>query len=151
MASTALVALLALGACGSEAAGGDPTDPTSATSATSEPTTAAEACTPAGEDLPEASGDVGDAPEFTWPDACAPADLQVEVLAEGDGPEVGAGAAVLANYAGYVWGSETPFDSSYDRGAPSLFSLNRVVDGWDAASFIQEVKRLLETPALLFA
>ena len=28
---------------------------------------------------------------------------------------------------------------------------HRVVDGWDAASFIQEVKRLLETPALLFA
>ena len=28
---------------------------------------------------------------------------------------------------------------------------HRVVDGWDAASFVQEVKRLLETPALLFA
>ena len=28
---------------------------------------------------------------------------------------------------------------------------HRVVDGWDAASFIQEVKRLLESPALLFA
>ena len=28
---------------------------------------------------------------------------------------------------------------------------HRVVDGWDAASFVQEVKRLLETPVLLFA
>lgn len=28
---------------------------------------------------------------------------------------------------------------------------HRVVDGWDAASFVQELKRLLETPALLFA
>ncbi|HZF42282.1 MAG TPA: dihydrolipoamide acetyltransferase family protein [Sphingomonadaceae bacterium] len=28
---------------------------------------------------------------------------------------------------------------------------HRVVDGWDAASFIQEVKRLFESPALLFA
>lgn len=28
---------------------------------------------------------------------------------------------------------------------------HRVVDGWDAASFVQAVKRLLETPALLFA
>lgn len=28
---------------------------------------------------------------------------------------------------------------------------HRVVDGWDAASFIQQVKKLLETPALLFA
>ncbi|WP_333573690.1 dihydrolipoamide acetyltransferase family protein [Sphingomonas sp.] len=28
---------------------------------------------------------------------------------------------------------------------------HRVVDGWDAASFVQAVKKLLETPALLFA
>ena len=27
---------------------------------------------------------------------------------------------------------------------------HRVVDGWDAASFVQAVKRLVETPALLF-
>jgi len=36
----------------------------------------------------------------------------------------------------------TNLSSSFDH---------RVVDGWDAASFIQEVKRLLENPALLFA
>ena len=28
---------------------------------------------------------------------------------------------------------------------------HRVVDGWDAASFVQAVKKLLETPVLLFA
>jgi 2-oxoisovalerate dehydrogenase E2 component (dihydrolipoyl transacylase) len=28
---------------------------------------------------------------------------------------------------------------------------HRVVDGWDAASFVQELKRLVETPALLFS
>jgi len=27
---------------------------------------------------------------------------------------------------------------------------HRVVDGWDAASFVQAVKRLVENPALLF-
>ena len=27
---------------------------------------------------------------------------------------------------------------------------HRVVDGWDAAEFVQAIKRLLETPALLF-
>jgi 2-oxoisovalerate dehydrogenase E2 component (dihydrolipoyl transacylase) len=27
---------------------------------------------------------------------------------------------------------------------------HRVVDGWDAASFVQAVKGLLETPVLLF-
>ena len=28
---------------------------------------------------------------------------------------------------------------------------HRVVDGWDAANFVQAIKRLLETPALMFA
>ena len=28
---------------------------------------------------------------------------------------------------------------------------HRVVDGWDAASFVQALKKLLETPVLLFA
>ena len=28
---------------------------------------------------------------------------------------------------------------------------HRVVDGWDAASFVQAVRKLLETPVLLFA
>ncbi len=27
---------------------------------------------------------------------------------------------------------------------------HRVVDGWDAAEFVQQLRRLLETPALLF-
>jgi len=28
---------------------------------------------------------------------------------------------------------------------------HRVVDGWDAASFVQALKKLVETPVLLFA
>ena len=28
---------------------------------------------------------------------------------------------------------------------------HRVVDGWDAASYVQSLKRFLETPVLLFA
>jgi 2-oxoisovalerate dehydrogenase E2 component (dihydrolipoyl transacylase) len=28
---------------------------------------------------------------------------------------------------------------------------HRVVDGWDAASFVQAIRKLLETPVLLFA
>ena len=27
---------------------------------------------------------------------------------------------------------------------------HRMIDGWDAATFIQRIKELLETPALLF-
>lgn len=124
---------MSLAACGTENAGGGPTgesslDP-SATESSSASTDGAADCAP-GDALPEASGDVGDAPTFTWPETCAPEGLQVEVLSEGDGREVGAGAAVLANYAGHVWGNDTEFDSSFSRGTPSMFSLNRVIDGW---------------------
>lgn len=83
-----------------------------------------------GTELPEASGAFGDAPEFTFPDSGPPADLQVEVLSEGDGPMVEPGAAVLADYAGIVWGEQDTFDDSYSRGAASLFSLSGVVQGW---------------------
>src|SRR5699024_4654402 len=85
-----------------------------------------------GTELPEASGAFGDAPEFTFPDSGPPADLQVEVLSEGDGPMVEPGAAVLADYAGIVWGEQDTFDDSYSRGAASLFSLSGVLPGWTA-------------------
>ena len=84
----------------------------------------------AGSELPEIGGEFGAAPEFTFPDSAPPADLQVEVLSEGDGPMVQPGAAVLADYAGMVWGQDATFDDSYSRGAPSMFSLNQVVQGW---------------------
>lgn len=84
----------------------------------------------AGTELPEVTGEFGDAPEFTFPDSAPPAELQVEVLSEGDGPMVAPGAAVLAHYAGIVWGGDATFDDSYSRGAASLFSLSGVVQGW---------------------
>lgn len=80
--------------------------------------------------LPEASGDFGDAPEFTWPDSDPSGELEVEVLSEGDGPEVTAGSIVVANYEGHVWGNDEPFDSSYERGEPARFPLDGVVQGW---------------------
>lgn len=83
-----------------------------------------------GGDLPEASGNFGDAPEFTWPSSDPSGDLEVEVISEGDGAEVAEGASVVANYAGHVWGSDEPFDSSYERGEPAQFPLEGVVAGW---------------------
>ncbi|MPV49457.1 hypothetical protein GCG21_05450 [Pseudactinotalea sp. HY160] len=80
--------------------------------------------------MPEVSGDFGDAPEFTWPDGDPDANLQVQVLSEGDGSQVEAQSVVAANYAGYVWGSDTAFDSSFARGGSTGFSLNRVIQGW---------------------
>src|SRR5699024_4411099 len=82
--------------------------------------------------MPEASGEFGEAPEFTWPEGDPDPDPQVQVLSEGDGPEIAAQSVVEANYAGYVWGSDEAFDSSYERGAATAFSLNRVIEGWSA-------------------
>lgn len=83
-----------------------------------------------GGSLPEASGEFGDAPEFTWPDSDPSGELEVEVLSEGDGPDVPEGAVVIANYEGHVWGSDEAFDSSYERGEPARFPLDGVVQGW---------------------
>lgn len=122
VAVAAGIALLGLAGC---SAGGEEAP-------ASDDGSAAVDCTTPGADNATASGDVGDAPEFTWPQDCPPEGLQVDVIAEGDGTDVGTGAVVVANYAGYVWGSDTPFDSSYERGEPSTFSLNSVVEGWSA-------------------
>lgn len=80
--------------------------------------------------LPEATGEFGEGPEFSWPSADPSGELQVEVLEEGSGPAVEEGSVVSAHYAGHVWGEKEPFDSSYERNAPSVFPLNGVVDGW---------------------
>lgn len=62
--------------------------------------------------------------------ATEPDQLQVSVVEEGDGDEVSATDMVIVNYAGQVWGSDSTFDSSYERGAPAAFPLNSVVQGW---------------------
>lgn len=83
-----------------------------------------------GQSLPEIGGEFGENPEFSWPGETPPAELEVEVLSEGDGAAVDAGNFVVADYAGYVWGTDEPFDSSFDRGQPAKFPLDGVVAGW---------------------
>ncbi|WP_353066703.1 FKBP-type peptidyl-prolyl cis-trans isomerase [Arcanobacterium hippocoleae] len=67
---------------------------------------------------------------LVFPDTKPPKDLVVQVLKEGTGAEVAAKDFVIANYTGQVWGNEKHFDSSFKRGAPSGFSLERVIEGW---------------------
>lgn len=62
--------------------------------------------------------------------ATEPEELTVSVITEGDGKEVTREDMVVVDYAGQVWGSDETFDSSYERGAPSAFPLNQVVQGW---------------------
>ena len=80
--------------------------------------------------MPSVPTDFGAEVDFAFSGDQAPEGLQVEVLSTGDGEEVAEDAVVLADYAGHVWGEEEPFDSSFDRGAPSAFSLQSVVAGW---------------------
>lgn len=55
--------------------------------------------------------------------------LQYEVLRQGDGKSPTGMSSVEAHYKGtFIDGKK--FDSSYDRGQPSTFSLMSVIDGW---------------------
>ncbi len=55
--------------------------------------------------------------------------LQYEVLKEGTGEKPKATDVVQVNYKGTFLNGET-FDSSYERGQPATFPLNRVIKGW---------------------
>ncbi len=66
-------------------------------------------------------------PTVTLPTAAPPASLDVQVVAEGTGEVVPAGANVTINYHGVNWASGVVFDSSYVRGAPATLSLGKVI------------------------
>ena len=53
----------------------------------------------------------------------------VKTLKQGDGAVVCPGATIKANYVGALWNG-TVFDSSFKKGQPIDFSLDRVVKGW---------------------
>ncbi len=55
--------------------------------------------------------------------------LQYEVLVDADGPKPTETSIVRVHYRGTTLDGET-FDASYDRGEPSEFGLNRVIQGW---------------------
>ena len=55
--------------------------------------------------------------------------LQYEVLTEGTGASPSATDSVTVHYAGTLTDG-TEFDSSYKRGQPATFPLNRVIAGW---------------------
>lgn len=142
-----LAGALALTGCSSDSATGDETDP-SATETTQEgtesgedagQTPSAEATIAGNESGFTATGEFGDKPELTFGASGAPEGLQVETITEGDGPVVEQGAYVVAHYLGQVWDGETAFDNSYDRGAPSGFSLDGVVQGWSIGLVGQHV------------
>ncbi len=58
-----------------------------------------------------------------------PSGLQIETLKEGEGEPPGATDTVTVHYRGTLLDG-TEFDSSYSRGEPATFALNRVIKGW---------------------
>lgn len=72
-------------------------------------------------------------PEVEFPGGEPPADLVIEDIVVGDGPEAKAGDVVHVHYVGVAFSSGEEFDSSWNRGAPLSFPLGagRVIQGWD--------------------
>ena len=72
-------------------------------------------------------------PAVEIPDSRPPADLQVEDLVVGEGPEARPGQDVSVHYVGVAWSDGSEFDSSWERNEPFEFGLGRgqVIKGWD--------------------
>lgn len=79
--------------------------------------------------LPQVGGDAA-APSLTWSGQGAPANLTVKTLTAGQGAEVTPASYVVSNYAGWRWGEQTVFDSSYARGEPLTLAAADFIDGW---------------------
>jgi peptidylprolyl isomerase len=72
-------------------------------------------------------------PDVPIPDEEPPADLVIEDLEVGDGPEATAGHNVSVHYVGVSWSTGGQFDASWDRNQPLGFGLGsgQVITGWD--------------------
>lgn len=91
--------------------------------------------------LPTVELDGDGKPTITVPEGDPPAELVVQPLIEGEGPEVQAGQTLTAHYTGIIWASGEQFDSSWDRGEPSDFQIGvgAVIAGWDEGLIGQPV------------
>lgn len=93
---------------------------------------------------PKAIGSSLDGPAFLKANAAKPgvvtldSGLQYKVLNEGDGNTPTATDTVSVHYRGTLIDG-TEFDSSYKRGKPTSFPVNRVIAGWtEALQLMQE-------------
>lgn len=139
-----------LAACGSTT-NTSSADTPSAASSTAAPASACPTAAPASDTAPEwtlpgATGSVAvtgstdtSAPLVTVTAPFAVTETQVHTLKAGDGPVVADTATVKVCYMGVDGRDGSVFDSSYERGAPVEFALNRVVPGFQKAIAGQKV------------
>lgn len=102
---------------------------------------AAEWCavTEPGDAFPTATFADDGAPTIALPGGNPPADVQLDVLTEGDGDVVQPGDSVTVNYTGVKWSDGTVFDSSWQAGQPATFTTTGVVTGFQRALEGQKV------------
>jgi len=92
-------------------------------------------------------------PEVEPYEGAAPADLVIEDITVGDGPEAAPGQLVHVHYVGVSHSTGEQFDASWDRGEAFSFPLGagRVIAGWDRGVVGMKVggRRKLVIPAHL--
>jgi peptidylprolyl isomerase len=80
-------------------------------------------------------------PGVTIPKTDAPEELRIAQLIKGSGETVKSGDKVTLHYSGFLWASETKFDSSWDKGEPAQFEFSpgNLIEGFLSAVVGQEV------------
>ena len=78
-------------------------------------------------------------PGLTIPKSDPPTDLKVAVLKEGDGDEVTTSNSMVVHYTGVLWKERTVFDSSWEKGVPTVFTADAIVPGLATALVGQKV------------
>lgn len=95
------------------------------------------------DELPEVTIDKEThAPAIATPEGEAPDDLVVDVLKQGNGPEVQPGSYVTIHYRGIKWSDGEEFDSSWgpeNTGAPAQLELQQLIAGWQEGLEGQQV------------
>lgn len=95
---------------------------------------------PVPEGLPSVELAEDGSPTITMPDGVdAPAELTVTTLIKGAGEVVEDGDRVYVHYRGVIWRTGEEFDSSWSRGAPTDFTTDGVIGGFQQALVGQTV------------
>ena len=79
------------------------------------------------------STDLSAKPEVPVPEGDPPAELEINDVVVGDGPEAAEGDSVTVQYVGVNYSNGQQFDASWDSGQPFDFELGAgsVIPGWD--------------------
>lgn len=78
-------------------------------------------------------------PGVTIPKSDPPTELKVAVLKAGDGEKVTESNSMVVHYTGVLWEEGTVFDSSWEKGVPTVFNAEGIVPGLATALVGQQV------------